>query len=272
MRLSALFIPIFTVLAGVFGFYLRLSEQANVFNSITGLPARGAATTLWLVTLSIVVLTVLLILAIRIALRHKALPGFESAFGTDPLIYPILFVLIGIVWLIGTYMYFSDLNAANAITIIDIIFLAFSAISAISVTFFAIEMYQDSRRSAPYALSVAPTLFMCFWLIFIYRQNASNPVLLSYIYQCLAVVFSALGFYFTSGFLYGKPAPGRATITYYASVFFCLITLADNHPTGIKVIFFALSAINLIYATMLLLNLQSKKDADMWETGYSEQQ
>jgi len=258
MRISAFFVPCITMLAGIGGFYLRLSERLNVIDSLTGLPERNAATTVWLIVLSMVVMLFIILFAIRVAAKHKALPGFESAFGTDPSAYPILFVIIGLVWLVGTYLYLTSLLSNNAVTVIDVYFMIFSALSAASVAFFAIEMYQDSRRNAPYALSIVPTVFMCFWLIFVYRQNASNPILISYIYQVLAIVASALSFYFTSGFLYRKPAPGRAIVTYYAAIYFCIITLADDHPIGIKLIFGALIAANLIHSTMLVKNLQIK--------------
>ena len=258
MRISAFTVPFFVILAGVAGFFLRLSERLNVFDAITGLPERNSATTYTLMILSAAVVLGVLLFAIRVAAKHKALPGFESAFGTDPFAYPVVFILIGIGWLVGTFLYFSSLNAYGEVVATDIIFLIFSALSAVSVTFFAIEMYQDSRRNAPYALSVVPTVFMCFWLIFVYRYNASNPVLLSYIYQSLAIIASALSFYFTSGFLYGKPAPGKAVFSYYAAIYFCIVTLADNHPIGITIIIFALIATNLVHSTMLLWNLQSK--------------
>ena len=257
MRISAFFVPFFTVLAGVGGYYLRLSERMNVFDA-QGLPARNAATTFWLIILSVAFMAVIVIFAIIASSKNKALPGFENAFGTDPFSYPIIFVLIGILWVVGTYMYFSGLNAAELLAANDIYFIVFSALSAISVTFFAIEMFQDSRRKAPYALSVVPTVFMCFWLIMMYRQNASNPILLSYVYQCFAIVASALSFYFTSGFLYGKPAPGKAIVTYYAAIYFCAVTLADDHPLGIKLIFVALIVANIVHSSMLLRNLQRR--------------
>ena len=250
--------PFFAILAGVGGYYLRTSERLNVFDPITGLADRNAATTLWLIVFSVAFLIAIIIFAIIAAARHKALVGFENAFGTDPLSYPIIFSLIGIVWLIGTFMYYSDLNSMGEMTAIDIYFIVFSALSAISVTFFAIEMFQDSRRKAPFALSVVPTVFMCFWLILLYRQNASNPVLLSYIYQCLAIVASALSFYFTSGFLYDKPAPGKAIFSYYAAIYFCAVTLADDHHMSIQIIFGTLIIANIVHSSMLLRNLQRK--------------
>jgi len=258
MRISAFFAPFFVILAGIAGFYLRVSELSNVFDPITGLPQRNADTTVWLVIFSVVFMIGIIFFAINVSVKHKALQGFESAFGTDPFIYPVIFTLIGIAWIVGTYMYFSLLRSYNALTPIDIYFIIFSALSAISITFFAIEMFQDSRRKAPYVLSVIPTVFMCFWLILMYRQNASNPVLLSYMYQCFAIIASALSFYFTSGFLYGKPAPGKSTVAYYAAIYFCAVTLADDHPTGIKIIFCALIAVNIIHSSMLLRNLQKK--------------
>jgi len=214
---------------------------------------------MWLIGLSIIFVVVIIVFAIVASARHKALPGFESAFGTDPLLYPLIFILIGIVWVVGTYMYFSDLISQGVLSAIDISFIIFSALSAISVTFFAVEMYQDSRRKAPFALSIVPTLFMCFWLILLYRQNASNPVLLSYIYQCIAIVATALSFYFTSGFLYGKPAPGKAIVTYYCAIFFCAVALADGHHISTTLIYLSLIAINLVYSSMLLRNLQKRQ-------------
>jgi len=258
MRISAFFAPFLVIVAGVGGFFLRLSERSNVFDSLTGLPERNAATTVTLIMVTSVFIVGIIIFAVLVSAKHKALPGFENAFGTDPFMYPIVFIVIGIAWLVGTFLYFTGLNSHGDFTAIDIVFLVFSALSAVSVTFFAIEMYQDSRRNAPYALSVVPTLFMCFWLIFVYRQNASNPILLSYIYQSLAIIASALSFYFTSGFLYGKPAPGKSIVAYYAAIYFCIVTLADGHQSGITIIFCAMIIANIVHSSMLLWNLQSK--------------
>jgi len=258
MRISAFFAPFFTILAGIAGFYLRSSEILNVFDPVTGLPGRNAETTFWLIILSIIFMTAIIVFAVNASLKHKALKGFENAFGTDPLFYPIIFTLMGITWIVGTYMYFMYLNRINAFTPNDIYFILFSTVTAISVAFFAIQIYQDSRKKTTYILSVVPTVFMCFWLITMYRHNASNPVLLSYVYQCIAIIASALSFYFTSGFLYGKPAPGKSIVSYYAAIYFCAVTLADNHPPGIKLIFFTLIIANIVQSSMLLRNLQHR--------------
>ena len=250
--------PFFAVIAGAAGFYLRLMELWNVFDVRTGLPERGADLSYALIAFSAFYLFLVMIFAIRASAKHEAQRGFENAFGTDPLSYPSIFLLVGLVWIVATVMHIFDMRAAGEYPTIEIYFSAMSILSAVSLTFFAIEMYQDSRRKSSYALSIVPTVFMCFWLILIYRANASNPVLLSYAYQCLAVISSTLGFYFTSGFVYDKPAPGKAILSYYASIYFCFVTLADGHSASIRLIFAAIIVANIVHSAMLIKNLKRK--------------
>jgi len=259
MRLSAIFMPFFALIAGAVGFYLRLLELIDAFEANTGLPRRGANTTYTLIAFSAVVLVIVIIFALRVYAKHKPPNGFENAFGTDPLTYPVVFSLIGIVWLGATVRHFLDLKAAGSISTIEICFVVLSALAAISIVFFAVEMYQDPRRKITFALSIVPTIFLCFWLILLYRQNAANPVLLSYCYKSLALITSALAFYFTSGFVYNKPAPGKAVFSYFAAMYFCFVTLADDHTFSIRLIIAALIAVNIIYSSMLIRNLRWKE-------------
>jgi len=251
--------PFFALMAGATGFLLRLMELANVFETSTGLPRRGALITYLLIAFTAAFLLVVLIFSFFATARHRALSGFENAFGTDPMAYPVVFSVIGVVWLAASVMYYLDLDMSWPLPMIELIFLVLSALSAISIALFAIEMFQDPFRKTKFFLSIIPSLFMCLWLVVIYRQNASNPVLLSYCYQCLAVITSALGFYFTSGFVYNKPAPGKAIFSYFAAVYFCFVTQADKHPISIKLIFAVLIAVNAFYALMLIRNLRFKE-------------
>ncbi|MDR2590499.1 MAG: hypothetical protein LBC71_05895 [Oscillospiraceae bacterium] len=255
MRISVILIPVISILLGVLGFFLRASELANVFDPITGLPMRGAATTFWLVTLTVAFLLAIAIFAIITTILHRSPRGFENAFGTDPLFYPISFVVISLVWLLGTLLFYFDNSTIDRI---DASFVIFSAVSAVCVTFFAIEMYQDARKKASYAFCLVPTIFLCFWLVLLYRQNAANPILLSYVYQCLAIAVSALSFFYTAGFLYDKPAPGKAIFCYSASIYFCIVSMADDIFLGLKIIFGAVIAVNVLHSSMLLKNLQKK--------------
>jgi len=258
VRIAAFFMPFFALLAGAIGFYMRRLEWSTVFDS-AGLPERGAFLTSALIALAVLFFVFSLIFSIVVSVRYRSLRGFENAFGTDSLAYPFSFGIIGLVWLAATVMYFlENRELGQAGIIMTVYFPVFSALSAISAAFFAVEMYNDPRRKSVFALGVIPTLFLCFWLVLVYRDNASNPVLLSYAYQILAIIASALAFYFTSGFVYGKPAPGKTVFFYFMSIFFCFITVADGHNIMIRVIFASILVMNLLYASKLIRNLRRK--------------
>ena len=264
MKLFAVILPLFTFIAGAAGFFLRLRELGNVFD-VNGLPQRGAAITSILIAVTAAVLFAVLVFSIYVAKKRKSFDGFENAFGTEPLSYPSIFSINGLIWLGATVKYIFDINATGNLTPGDIYFSALSALAAFSTVLFAIEVYQDPRKKTLLGLSTIPVFFLCFWLILIYRQNASNPVLLSYVYRCLAIIFAALGFYFTAGFVFGKPAPGRTVFCSLAATYFCFVTLADKlavvnevSDIGIKFILCAIIAVNTVYASMLIRNLQMK--------------
>ena len=256
MRRFAIVMPILALLAGGAGSWVRFLELKYVFEA--GLPLRGAMITYALIALVAVFLVVSLVIAQRAGFGHYAPEGFDNSFGTDSLAYPFMFSLFCIVWLAATVKYFIDIDSWYVFPTSGLYFSILSGLAALSMMLFAIEVFQDPRRKTALALSVAPIVFMCFWLILLYKQNASNPILLSYCYYCLAVIFSSLSFYFTAGFVFSKPAPGKAVFSYLASIFFCLVTMADDHALSIKLILGAITAINVVHSYMLIRNLRKK--------------
>ncbi|MCL2045548.1 MAG: hypothetical protein FWG88_04100 [Oscillospiraceae bacterium] len=256
MGKQAIIMPSFAVATGAVGYFLRQMERRFVFDSFTGLPERGAAITYALIWSSMAFLLISALFAYRVKIGFYSLPGFENAFRTDPLAYPMSFVLIGVLWLGATVRYYFNLSAQNALAGPQYAFLALCALSAISLALFALEVYQDPRKKTKQALSVVPAMFMCFWLVYYYRQNASNPILLSYAYHCLALIASALAFYFLAGFLFGRAAPSKTILAFLAAIYFSLVTLADTQNNSIRLIFVLIIATNFIYASMLISNLQ----------------
>ena len=259
MRIATFFMPFAALLSGAAGFFLRQNELWNIFDVKTGLPERGAAETYALIAVSAVFLLFVLSFCIWISVKRVSPKGFENAFGTDPLTYPFTFAVVAFVWLGATVKYFLDYVPFEPLPLIELCFSILSALAAISVALFSIEMYQDPRRKMTFAMSIVPTIFMCFWLGIMYRENASNPILLDYVYYCLAIITSALAFYFTSGFVYNKPSPGKALFFYFSAIYFCFVTLADDHVFTIKLIFCSILAMNVIYSAKLIRHLRRKE-------------
>ena len=258
MRISSFFIPLFVLLAGLAGALLRIEELSVVFDAVTGFPERNSTITLALVALSIFVIFVVIIYAVIAAVKCNVASDFDNAFGTDSFIYPTIYIVGGIVWLGATIVFFINLNVMSGIETLDVVFTVFSAMSAISIMIFAVEVYKNPRRKLISMLSLMPTLFTCFWLVLIYRDNASNPVLLDYAYACLAMIFAALGFYFTSAFAFGKPAKIKPIVCYSAAIYFSFVKIVDDFPMSIKLIIGTIILLNFFNLSALLRNLQKK--------------
>jgi len=251
--------PLFALLSGAAGFYLRLNELWHVFDARTGLPERGAFETITLLAASGAFLLLFLLFSIRVAVKHTSPKGFENSYGTHPLTYPFTFAIIAMVWLGASVKHFLDQISMESMQMVEIYYAVLSALAAVSVALFAIEMYQDPRRKMTFAMSIVPTIFMCFWLGIMYRNNASNPILLAYVYQFLAIISSALAFYFTSGFVYNKPSPATTLFFYFAAVYFCFVTLADGHAITVKLVFCSILAMNMVYSAKLIRHLCRKE-------------
>ena len=262
MRRLAVFMPFFALVAGACGFYVRLMERFHVFDATTGLPEPRATITLALIAVAAGFIIIIAVFSIRAGIKYTSQPGFENAFGTESLAYPFIITLLCVVWFGAAVKYFIDAYASFDLTAAELYFAILSGLASLAALFFAIEIYQDPKRKASLVLSVVPILFMCFWLIIMYKDNASNPILLSYCYYCLAIIFATLSFYYTAGFVFKKPAPGKAIFVYLGSIFFCFITLADDHETSLKLVFAVIIAMNVVYSSMLIRNLQKRGDMD----------
>ena len=258
MRFFSFLLPFLSLGAGISGYYIRSIELATVFDPVTGLAQRDAFISMVLIGVSCFVFLVTIIFSIRASIRYTVAADYDNAFGTDSFTYPAIYTAIGTVWLVATLVYFFGYYVMGDDDLIIRIFSISSASAAIFLIIFSLEVYKNPRRKFLSFLSVIPTLFMCLWLILVYRDNASNPVLFSYAYKILAIVFAAMGCYFSSSFAIGKPVIGKAIVSYVGAIYFCVLTLADDYPMSMKFILSAIAFMSIFNLASLLWNLQKK--------------
>ena len=266
MRKFAVIMPLFALVAGAFGFIIRRLELINVFDDFSGMPARGQPITRTLIALSVAVLAISLLFAIFVKINYKSPPGFNRAFSTDNVLYPIFFFVMGMAWILATLVNFVGDDSIGTLRTVSIYFAGLSFLAAVSMIIFAGRMYKSPNLKSNAVLTIVPPLFMCFWLIFLYQSNAANPVLLSYAYHCLALIASTLSFYLISGYACNKGAPGKMVFFSVAAIFFCGVTLADHHSTGTRVIIAVILVMNFVHLLLMLRNLQSKSAMEGEET------
>jgi len=259
MKKFAVIMPMFIIFVGLNGLYLRYLELANVFDDM-GLNQLGAPVSIVLLVLTAVVIAVLFAFSLYARNSHKASDDFTNAFGTASVVYPISLSLAAIVWVGATIMHFISTNPHTIQLNADLVFTILSILAAVSVMIFSVEVYKDPRRKIVKSWIIAPILFSTFWLGLMYRENVANPILLSYAYYALALIFSVLSFYYLSGFIFHKPSVSKLIFVSFSSIYFCFVTLADPHTIWIRLILIAIIVYNLVHISMLINYLMRKVD------------
>ena len=260
MRKSAVFMPLIALLVGVLGFFVRRKELASVFDNDTGLAERSAPISLLLIALSAAVIIAAVIIAIIVSVRKKAEKDYSRAFTPGGFFYVGASFVLGLGWLVAVVLQFLRLRSSGIITIIDWIYLLLALLTAVSVIVLALGAYTRRRGAGMIVLSIMPSLFFCFWLIVLYKENATNPVLLDFCYQSLAVAAAALSFYFGAGYAFGKAAPGWTVFSYLVTCFFGIVSIADNAGLPIQLMFGITAIVSGLNLGVFTGNLKDKNE------------
>jgi hypothetical protein len=258
MRKSAVAIPIIALIAGAFGFLFRQMEINTAFERVTGFAKRGALSTTLLLVLSVLVIILATLFAVLTRNKYKAENDYSKAFAPKGFLYIGVSFILGLGWIIADVFYFLNKRAAAALTVIDFIWIFLAAVTAFSLVFLARGAYKGRSGTEMLLFSIVPPIFFCFWLIVLYKDNAANPVLLSYCFQCLAIAAATLSFYFSAGFVYKKAVTGRALFSFLITIYFCAVVLADTVILPVKVFFGIMLILHFIASVVFIRNLKQK--------------
>ena len=253
MRKTAIIVPAVSLIAGIAGFLLRRTELSTVFDSRTGLAIPNAPITLTLIGVSIAAAALCLLLSFLAARGKKASNVYEEAFAAPPAYFVVSFIL-GVIMILGAVIYFFSLLSGKP-SFLDFILFLFAACSGASLIVLARGVYREHGGGEMCLFSVVPSLFLCIWLILTYKNNASDPVILHYSYECLAIAAGALSFYYAAGYAFRKSKPVRTILCYLLTIFFTLVAIADPLSPGLTVIFAVIAANSLLNSIVFIGNL-----------------
>jgi hypothetical protein len=269
MRKSTVVIPLLALIAGGIGFLVRLAEVNTGFEATTGFAKRDSLMSTLLIILVVAVLVLSAVAGVMTASRRKADNDYGRAFAPKGFIYLATSFVLAFAWLVADVLYFFDYYGRYMETAVDIgltagfpvletIFVFLAAVSAISLIFLARGAYRGRAGGEMLLFSIIPSVFFCFWLILVYKNNASNPVILSFCYQCLAIAAAALSYYFSAGYVYKKSAVGRTVFSFLATIFFCILVLADTIILPVKIIYGLTAVWAFMNCFVFLRNLKGK--------------
>ena len=242
-------LPILLALVGgAGGFLLRRWELATVFDS-NGLPTLWSAPSLLLIALS-VVLTVAFILLVRKPAHVPAdyAEGFSA--GNNWLYLMAMafaacaLLMAGILGL-RSHILFGPGQLLTTLTDLFCLLSFFCVLSA------ALANFRGSTQRFDLLL-LAPGYTFCLWLVCSYQEQASDPVVLDYVYQMLAIICSLIGMYFSAGYSFGRPKFRRCAVFSLLGIFFTLVTLAEPHSTTDRLMFLFALLYQLANVTVLL--------------------
>ncbi len=257
MRKSAVAMPVLALVAGVFGFLIRRIEVNTAFESATGFAKRDAWSTPVLIALSGFVVILAVLFALLAVTKFRAENDFPRAFAPRGFLYIGAMFILALAWLAADVFYYFVKR--TDLTVIDIIWIFLAAVTAFSLIFLARGAYKGHGGSEMLLFSIIPPIFFCYWLIILYKENAANPVLLIYCYQCLAIAAAALSFYFGAGFVYKKSVTGRTLVSFLVTIYFCAVVLAENIILPLKIIYGLTLLIQFINVIVFIRNLERIK-------------
>ena len=165
----------------------------------------------WLYILIVVAGVVLLLLSVIFKAAQQSPPRkMGVAMKSVAAISSFLFILAGIVVLVE--------NSAN-LTIVPLINAVFLLVCG------ACGLLQLKNSAQAGLLSLFPLCYLCFYLLVLYRQNASNPIIYSFALEIITAVILMLAIYRTCSNWFERSKP--ATQLFFTSISFYMAIMTQ---------------------------------------------
>lgn len=250
-------LPAIAALSGIAGAIIRAYELKNAFDYSTGLAIPNSPPTYWLIFLSASV-AVLFIVALSCLRAKNHLMDYEVAFRAESVIYASIAISACLILLLsavtGFYSIFMSGVFGTAV-LPDLIMCFLAFISSFCLIGIVSGNYRGRQKKNHGTYALIPVFYMCMWIILSYRNRAADPVILDYAYEILAVIFSALGIYFASGFAFLRPGPKKTVFFSLVGAYLSIVTLADMHSLAVTLSFMFCAVYLLLNSAVLLKNL-----------------
>ncbi len=258
MRKSALTIVIITVVAGVFGAFLRWLQLLNAFEADTGLPITGAATSTVLAVYIAVAAGVFLAITLLVRSRCSGASAAFDAFRSSSAVPGAICKICGIcmIAVCGALMFKSG---SQRYPVLERLFAA-SGILAGAVTAFGLDPKSKSRSVR--LTSLLPAVFCCMWVILCYKNNAEDPVVWSYAVELLAIAAVTVGAYEAAACFYGRMSRSKALFFTQAAAFLCITGFTDGRGALMQVLFVIAAVLMLLFEYLLISSQSLKSDED----------
>ena len=263
MRRFGFVMPGMALALGAAGYVCRGRELAAAQSGVI-----GTETTVML-ALSVAAGIVFLIASVLCARRFATKENFSKAFGGTSVQLTLVQMLLGAVFmLVGVLCTVSpDLFEGYSVSV-QRIFGALGVASGAAVAMLALHAYKGSRKSGWVGLfSVIPALFLCMWIVIVYRSNATNPDISSFGYDCLAIAAAAFAFYYWAGYVYGRRGLFRTLFSALAAIYLLPVMAAGLEKGALIGLAGLLTVILCVNTGVFISDFQPKGGGDAGGSG-----
>lgn len=260
MRKLALPVTATTLVAGVFGAFLRWLQLRTIFEAETGLARpRAGVSIIFAAYLAVFAAALICFLAFYIRGRMEKPLAAERALRASTAVPGVLIWLLGAAFAAGgLVLLFSRKSAVTRLeNVLETLFRAGCIIAGACAL--CLPQRGGEKRENAYPgrpASVVLTLFFCVWLVYSYVVNSRDPVYWDFLPEVLAVAASTLAFYYITAYFFGAAKPCSAVFWSQFAALLGICTLFDPMDAATKLLHAATAGTQLLLGFLLLENMR----------------
>ncbi len=229
-------IPAVAILLGIVGFSLRRVALLTAFETDTGLAITSAPALLVLKLFTFA--TIILLAGIAALVSHGCNPQEVSTSSSSTAVM-VSNVLAGLSYLVSGILVIPDFAARFAVLRVSgksglaeltlLLLGGAMVLGGVGMLVTGVREYRGLKTGDYSICAMLPALCCCVWLIRIYHEQASDPVMENYFWNLLAVIVSMLAWYFMAGYSFSISRPFRTLLFSLLAVAGCMTAMADSH-------------------------------------------
>lgn len=254
-------LPIFlSLVCGAAGAVMHYVQLRTLVDPNTGLAEKNAPISIFLAVFSALAAIALLLLARRAEGDVK--PEYHLAFAVKsplPLIISAVLALMMIYAAIDCFFGDSLKNSAGAFATLLSVFILLAGVSFAAMSFSA---YRGKSGGGTTLASFIIVLFVCYWLVITYKENASDPTKMNFVYDFLGLCSSSVAAYYLAGYAFGRSRVRSSLFFSSLGIYFCLTSLPTAHSLSFKILYLFVSVYLLMSCIILARNLSTEKSPE----------
>ncbi|MCC8079569.1 MAG: hypothetical protein LIO57_05885 [Oscillospiraceae bacterium] len=225
MQKTSVVMVVATLVASVFGAFLRWLQLMVDYDEETGFMARGVTpVTAVLVVYCVLVCVGAIIAASRLCRGKQEASSIETLMPGRSALVRAASVLCGVLFALASLVVLMTSNSGASPAVQR----AFGAVGLAGGICIPVLFTPSLRGGAAQVGGIVIMLTGLVWLVYIYRLNSGNPVVWEYAFSMLSVSAFTLAASGVSGCFFGRGKVRQTLIWCLLGTFFCIVSLADG--------------------------------------------